>query len=192
MRFTHTSLTSLAVVLLSASRASADDKKPAPPPPPPTPAPAMPAPATQVADHAKAMKGTWKCDGSTFAPDGESTPISGTLTMKLDLDKFWAHSTFTGKGKHPYKFESYRTLDPVTGKWHEVMVDNVGGQEVGTSAGPAGYKITWLTDARGPMGSHKGRHTEEISMGGKQLNLSGETSPDGKTWVKAYEAECKH
>ena len=69
------------------------------------------------------------------------------------------------------------------------MIDNVGGHEVGTSAGPEGAKVVWLTEARGPMGAHKARHTEELV--GKELKLWGETSLDGKSWVKAYEVGCK-
>lgn len=202
--FARAGLTAMTALVALSALALADDKaaKPKPPvdakpvaprpPPPPLPEPpiaTMPTPAAAVGAHVKAMKRSWRCKGSMFLPDGNSIPSDGTLTMKLDLDKFWAHTSYVGKGKHAYKFESYRTLDPASGKWHQVMVDNVGGQEVGTSAGPEGAKIVWLTEARGPMGAHKSRHTEERV--GKELKLWGETSMDGKSWIKAYEVGCK-
>lgn len=164
--------------------------KPAPPKPPPAPmAPVAATPPAAVADHVKAMKGSWKCTGSTLLPDGTEVTRNGTLTVKVDLDGFWSHSTFTSKAKGAYKFDAYRTLDATSGKWHLMLVDSLGGQEVGTSAGPEGSKLVWLTDSRGPGGSRKARHTEQKS--GTDLVFYGETTTDGKLWIKTYEVTCK-
>ena len=209
MRAKHTSLTLSAIAAITlAGLAHADDKqaKPAPTPTPaPTPAPtpdpaakrppppkpvmAPPTPSPALDAHLKNMKKAWRCKGTNYLPDGTSMPSDGTLTVKADLDKFWVRVSYVGKIKPAYKFEAFRTHDPVSGKWNLVLVDNLGGQEIGTSTGPDSGKVVWLTDARSARGTYKSRHTEQ--MLGKELKLWGEVSMDGKSWIKSYEVDCK-
>jgi len=170
--------------------------KPAPPAPgpkaPPTdkaPAPAAmeaPKPAPELTAAAKAVAGNWKCKGTMMTPGGEQ-PMKATMKIKLALDGFWAQTSFSELKKGGFKFESFRTFDGK--KWHSLMVDNMGSQEVGVSDGPKDGKTVWETTSRSAMGDAKARHYEE--MAGKEMKMWGEWSMDkGKTWVKGYEATC--
>ena len=158
--------------------------KPAPAPTP-TPAPAAdkaapaaqmapPAPPAEIAAAAKAMAGTWKCNGSMMMPDGTSAPMKATMKTKIALDKFWAQTSFAETKKNGFKFESYRTFDGK--KWHGVQVDNMGGQEVSWSDGPKENKTVWETTSRSAMGEAKARHYEEVV--GKEIKMWGEYSMD--------------
>lgn len=163
-----------------------DAAKPAPPAPPAPPV--MPTASPEVAAAVKAWTGTWKCNGQAFMPDGSAAPMKATLKTKFALDKFWAQTSFSELKKNGYKFESYRTFDGK--KWHSVMVDNMGAQEVTWSEGPKEGKSTWEGSSRSFMGDTKVRHFEEAA--GKEMKMWGEFSMDkGKTWTKGYEATCK-
>jgi hypothetical protein len=162
---------------------------PAPPVTQPATPPAMPTPPAEVAAFVKANTGTWKCTGKTFMPDGTSMDMKATMKTKFALDNFWAQTTFAETKKKGYKFESYRTFDGK--KWHGVMTDNMGGQEVSWSDGPKENKVTWEATSRSMMGDAKSRHYEEMA-GPKELKMWGEYSMDkGKTYTKMYEATCK-
>jgi hypothetical protein len=161
------------------------DKAPTQPQPPVMGAPKAP---VEIADYVKAATGTWRCTGKTFMPDGTSMDMKATMKAKFSLDKFWAQTSYAELKKNGYKFESFRTFDGK--KWHSVMMDNWGGQEVGTSDGPKEGKVVWEVMSRSAMGDGRGRHYEE--MVGKEMKMWGEYSMDkGKTWAKAYEASCK-
>jgi type IV secretory pathway VirB10-like protein len=163
-----------------------------PPPaaqPAPPAAPAMPTPSAEVAAYVKANTGTWKCTGKMFMPDGTAADMKATMKTKFALDKFWAQTTFVETKKKGFKFESFRTFDGK--KWHGIMADNMGSQEVSWSDGPKENKAVWESTSRSAMGEAKARHHEE-TVGPKEMKLWGEYSLDkGKTWVKAYEASCK-
>lgn len=176
-----------------AAKAPTPAAKPAPAPPAGDKAQApmqMPTAPAEVAAAVKAMAGTWRCQGSTFMPDGTATPIKATMKTKIALDKFWAQVSFVETGKkNGYKFESYRTFDGK--KWHGLMVDNMGGSEVSTSDGPKENKVIWEGSGRSAMGEAKARHHEEL-LSAREVKMWGEWSMDkGKTWVKGYDATCK-
>lgn len=169
------------------------DSKPAPPPttvkPEPPAAMTPPAPSAEVAAYVKANAGAWKCTGKMFMPDGSAADMKATIKTKFALDKFWAQISFAETKKNGFKFEAYRTFDGK--KWHSVMTDNWGSQEVSWSDGPKDGKTVWQATSRSAMGEAKGRHHEEL-LNPKEMKMWGEYSMDkGKTWMKAYEASCK-
>ena len=162
---------------------AAEPAKPAKPVAPPAP----PAPPAEVAAMAKTA-GNWRCTGVAMGPAGEMK-MTATVKNKLDLDKWWVHTSLAETGGGKFKFEAYTTFDGK--KWHRVMVDNMGSQEVSTSDGVKDGKIQWDSTSRSSMGSMPGRHFED-STNPKELKMWGEYSMDkGKTYLKAYDVTCK-
>ena len=153
----------------------------------------MPKPAQQVVDRLKERTGTWKCDGTSIGMDMKDIKFSATMTTKSDLDGFWVHETFVGKageGKAAwtYKFENYSTYDTGMKKWREIIVDNFGGQAIGT--GDDHNLIT--SDMVDGMGKGMMKDHEDASDLKKGLHVWGEASKDaGKTWMKIYDLTCK-
>lgn len=174
------------------------DAKPAmPKEPPPGPAmPEKPTVPTEIEAALKASKGTWKCSGEFFAPDGTSYKNKFTIKVTADLGGLWIRSEMT-EGKHkatkyPLKFTSYRTYDPTSKKWNQVMLDNWGGIGRGWSTGPdATGKTVFEMEMTGMGHTMKFRDYEEPGDKKGTLHSWGEMSMDGKAWTKAYDATCK-
>jgi hypothetical protein len=153
------------------------------------PVPAMPPAPAEIAAMAKAA-GNWRCTGISMNPAGEMKLVA-TIKNKLDMDKWWVRTSFAETGGGKFKFESFTTYDAASKKWHRVMVDNMGGQETGTSDGAKDGKAQWDTSSRSVMGSAIARHYEDMTNP-KELKMWGEYSTDkGKSWMKAYDATCK-
>ncbi|MEZ4363611.1 MAG: hypothetical protein R3B48_25770 [Kofleriaceae bacterium] len=155
-----------------------------PPQPPP-----MPAAPKEVAAMAR-TQGNWRCTGVAMGPMGEQKLVA-SVRNRLDVDKWWVHTSFAEIGGGKYKFEAFTTFDARTNKWHRVMVDNMGGQELAVSDGPKDGITQWDAKSRSIIGEGMGRHHEDRSDP-KVLKMWGEYSVDnGRTWMKAYEASCK-
>lgn len=158
--------------------------------------PARPTPPPELLAAAKAAKGTWRCKGEEFGPDGTAMKATATIKNTLDLDKMWIKGTLTmpkKKGqKRGMKWTSYRTYSPTEKKWTMIGVDNMGGWSKGWSTGPdAAGKVTW--EIEGNMGGTvvKGRDYEEPGAKKNQMHFWGEYAMDGKTYVKAYDVICR-
>jgi hypothetical protein len=158
----------------------------------------MPKPAQQVTDRAKAMAGTWKCEGTAAGMDGKDMKFTGTMSSKSDLDGFWVHDTFSGVAgagatSMKYKFESFATFDAGSKKWRTVMVDNWGGQAIGTGDEMKDGKMDTAAESMDSMmGKGMMKDHVDVSDMKKGAHMWGEGSHDGgKTWNKAYDMMCK-
>ena len=151
----------------------------------------MPKPPQEIADMGKGMVGTWKCTGSGTI-GGTTMDFKGTITHKLDLDKWWIQSALAGSmGKLAYKFTQYTTYDAASKKWRRVSVDNIGASRMLESTGMTDGKLVWNGTATVMGQSLSSRETEDMSKDGKTLHGVGERSTDGgKTWVKMHDATC--
>jgi hypothetical protein len=168
-------------------------------PAPPAPKMEMPKPPKELDDAMKQMTGTWKCTGQVFMDaSGKPTDTKAVITNRSDMDKWFMATNFTATmGKETYKFTGYTTYNAVEKKWYRVMVDNMGSIETNTSAGLTAGKIVWEGESRMgismpgmPSNVTRSRHTEELTD--KAIHMLGEMSMDGgKTWIKAYDANCK-
>jgi hypothetical protein len=171
-----------------------DAAKPAPEP---AKAMEMPKPAQQVVDRVKAMTGTWKCEGTAAGMDGKDQKFTGSMTSKADLDGFWVHDSFSGvsgagKTSMKYKFEMFATYDVNMKKWRNVMVDNWGGQMIGTADEAKDGKMDTTSDSMDMMGKGMMKDHTDFSDMKKGAHMWGEGSHDaGKTWAKAYDMTCK-
>jgi hypothetical protein len=154
--------------------------------------PAMPTPPAELAAMAKAASGTWRCTGTGADDTGAMLKMTATYKTKVDLDKWWITDTFASTmGKTKFKFVTYTTFDAGSKKWRRVMVDNMGGQMVGTSDGMVDGKMTFNMDSMSPRGSSQFRDHADVTNA-KAPKYWGEYSTDkGKTWMKAYEMSCK-
>jgi hypothetical protein len=192
----------LAVLAFGSSTAFADahaEKKKAPDAKAPDAAKMeMPKPDAQIAEVAKAINGTWKCTGKGMGVDGKETDTKVTIANKVanNLDKWWIQTDITtAMGKTPYKIMSFTTYNPLEKKWMRVSVDNFGGTETTTSAGPKDGVLTWEGESIGQMaapgGSHraKGKHTEDMKDP-KNVKMKGEYQMGGK-WMTVYDVSCK-
>ena len=156
-----------------------------------------PKPPAEIAEMAKSMAGTWKCTGKAAMNPADMTQMTDmkmTMTFKVDggLDKFWITGTMASQTKPTMKGTMYTTYDATQKKWFRVMVDNMGGQETGSSTGLKDGKIVWEGEMRMPgMGSMKTRTTETLAAGGKEVSMLGEGTMDGKKWMTGWEANCK-
>jgi glucose/arabinose dehydrogenase len=150
---------------------------------------AMPVAPAEIAAMAKTA-GNLRCTGSTFSPMGEAKMVA-TVKNKLELDKYWIHTSFAQTGGMKFKFEAFTTYDAASKKWSRVMVDNFGSHEVSTSDGVKDNKIVWTGASKSAMGEMPGRHYEDMTNP-KETKMWGEYSMDkGKTYGKAYEMTCK-
>lgn len=184
-----TKATQIAIVvslLAAAGSAFADTPK--------APAMGKPTAPAEVTDMLKGAAGTWKCTGKTFTPDGKSFDLKATMTMKADLDNFWAHESFTapmGKDGN-YKFEAYMTYDAGQKKWRRIQVDNMGSQMMGVAAMSADHKMDMDMDGMSAMGTTKFKDHWDGSDMKAGAHSWGEASMDGgKTFVKVYDMVCK-
>lgn len=152
----------------------------------------MPKPPQELADMAKTAAGTWKCKGQGMGHDMKMAEMTGTMTIKLDVDNWWLHGSFSSKmGKEPFHFESYTTYDPTAKKWHRVMVESGGGWSTGDATASAG-KMDWELATHSMMGDGMFRDHEDNSDLKAGSHNWGEMSMDkGKTWVKVYDMTCK-
>lgn len=154
-----------------------------------------PTPAPEVAQAAKDMGGSWKCEGKVpESPMGPAHAVTGTMTWKLDLDKFWLMGNYaekrTKQNPMPYKFVEHRTFDTTAKKWHSVSVDNMGGWVEGTAGAPDGNKVTW--EGKGYMGGMTmTSHAWEEHKSPKEMHVWGEMSMDGKKYMPAFDVTCK-
>ncbi len=156
----------------------------------------MPKPADQVAARVKAMSGTWKCEGTAAGMDGKDQKFTGTMSTKTDLDGWWVHDSFSGTmGGTPgmkFKFEMFSTFDKNMNKWRTVMVDNWGGQMIGTSDDMKDGKSESTSESMDMMGKGMMKDHTDMSDMKKGAHMWGESSHDGgKTWTKTYDMVCK-
>ena len=177
--------------------APAADKKAAPPADkkaPDAPPPMAPPKAPQeLADMAKQMAGSWKCTGQAMAGPTGMADTKGSITHKLDLDKWWIQSNLSATiGKESFKFTSFTSYDATAKKWHRLGVNNLGGEQSEESAGMTDGKIVWEGSGRMMGMTPKIRDTEEMAKDGKSVHVTGEMSTDGgKTWTKGHDVTCK-
>lgn len=152
-----------------------------------------PKPPADIDAMAKNILGTWKCTGTEHAADGSAKPMTGKMIAKLDLDKWWIHDVFEGKGpRGTFKIVAYSTFDAGSKKWRRVSVDSVGHQYVGTSDGMKDGKLTWNMDFLGTMGSGQFKDTVDTTDPKAGVKFSGTMSMDkGKSWKPVYDMTCK-
>jgi hypothetical protein len=170
---------SIAIVAATATSALADP-------------PDLPRAPAKLAQMTRQSGGAWKCSGSA-AVDGKQTALKAKMSVKLDtsLDRWWIQGTFAETRKGGIKYTSYTTLDEKTGRWHRVLVDNAGGYETVESAGGTTGKVDWEGVSRGPRGTAKTKHHEEM-VSAKEVKMWGElTTDDGASWQKSYDVTCK-
>jgi hypothetical protein len=150
-------------------------------------------PPAELADMAKGAAGTWKCKGQGMDHTMKMVDMTATMTVKLDVDNYWLHGSFSSKmGKEPFHFESYTTFDPASKKWKRVMVESGGGWSTGESAGMKDNKMDWELASHSMMGEAMFRDHEDMSDPKVGVKQWGEFSMDkGKTWTKVYEVACK-
>ena len=151
-------------------------------------------PPAELAEMAKGAAGTWHCKGQGMDPKTmKMADMTGTMTMKLDVDNWWMHGSFSSKmGKEPFHFESFTTFDPAAKKWKRVMVESGGGWSSGESAGLKDGKIDWDLATHSAMGDAMFRDHEDLTDVKAGVKMWGEFSMDkGKTWTKVYEMACK-
>lgn len=177
--------------------------------PPPTPAmpvvppPATPTPAAELKELASGLAGKWNCIGTVSMDGKTSIKNSAKITNKLDLEGWWMQTNYDGMmGKQRYKFVTYTTFNQVDKKFTRVMFDNMGGQETDTALaidhGMADkWALTWDGEAKaavampGMPSKVKMRHVDAVSNKGKELQMRGEMTMDGKTWIEIYSSTCK-
>lgn len=157
----------------------------------------LPKPPQEIADFAKSMAGTWTCTGKMMADPAKPTEMvdmkaKNTFKLNTDLDKWWIQMNLEiPMGKAKMKIQAFTTFNPSDKKWYRYGVDNMGGAEWTSSAGPKDNKIVWEGESMGPMGKAKVRHHDDMSDAKAGVKVKGEMSMDGKTWVTGYEATCK-
>ncbi len=181
-------LTGLALADTPKAPAKADASKPDPV----MMKPEAPKPPAEIDAMAKNIVGNWKCTGTSTGPDGSSSKMTGKITAKVDLDKWWISDVFEGKGdRGAFKMVAYSTFDAGSKKWRRVSIDNMGHQYVGTSDGMKDGKLVWNLDFMGAMGAGQFRDSIDPTDP-KAVKFSGVMSVDkGKTWKPAYEMTCK-
>jgi hypothetical protein len=158
--------------------------------PMPPPKPIVQKPAPEVAAFGKQYAGTWTCKGNTMRGDGSSTPLTASVSVRLDLDNAWVVTSLVEKSG-PLKWTEYRTYDAVAKQWSRVQLANTSGYVVSTSLGEQGGKWTWTGTARSPNGSLELRDYEQADgKDGKAIKLWGEAMLGG-SWTKLYEVTCR-
>lgn len=154
----------------------------------------MPKAPQELADMAKAMTGTWKCTGKALGEDMKTmADMTATAKPKLEGNGWWMHLVYDAKmGKMPFHFDEYTTFDAKAKQWRRVMVESMGGINMGTSSGPANNKMDWDLTTKSMMGEGMFRDHEDWSDPKAGFKSWGEMSMDkGKTWTKVYEQTCK-
>ncbi len=152
--------------------------RPAPPPTPPV--------APEIGKLGKQIAGTYKCKGVALRADGSSTPLTGTVTAKLDLDNAWIQTSLVED--NGIKMVEYRTYDGVAKQWTRLQMASTTAHVVSTSLGEQNGKWTWEGTATSPQGTTQLRDHEQRD--GKQLELWGEALLGG-SWQKQYQVTCK-
>lgn len=151
-------------------------------------------PPQELAESAAHAVGTWKCSGQGMDKSMKMAEMTGTMTIKLELDNWWLHESFAatmGKTKEPYRYESFVSFDAPTKKWKRVLIESGGSWASGESAGMKAGKLDWDLSMH-TMGDMAFRDHEDASDPKAGVKMWGEFSPDkGKTWIKVYEMTCK-
>jgi hypothetical protein len=180
----------IAAALAFTTTAMADDKmKKEAPKKEAAPKYEAPKPATEIADMAKGMAGTWKCTSKSVVDDkGTWVDFKGTTKMTVDggLDKFWIKGEWTAEGTNKAKMKGveYMTYDGTQKKWFRVAMDNTGGHEVSSSSdGKA-----WTGEMR--MKGHTAKTKATVGFDGKELKVNAEAEM-GKKWAPVFEMTCK-
>jgi hypothetical protein len=173
----------LSISLLVSSSAFAQDKTaPAGPPPP----------APQLEEAMKPMMGNWKCSGKTHASEmGPEHPISGTMSVKADLQKHWYVLRWDEKKtkQSPVPFSMMGAFGWAGDKLMSAAFDNMGGVTHATSAGWKDNVIVW--EGSSQMGPMKMGFRETMTQDKKALSSKVEfQGKDGK-WVTGVEYTCK-
>lgn len=152
-----------------------------------------PKPPADIEAMAKNVVGTWKCTGTTTTPAGATEKMTGKVTAKIDLDKWWINDVVEAKdARGTFKMVSYSTFDASSRKWRRVSLDNMGTQYVGTSDGMKDGKLVWNLDFMGAMGAGQFKDTVDPTDPKAGVKFTGVMSVDkGKTWKPAYEMTCK-
>lgn len=119
-------------------------------------------------------------------PDGSSSPIVATVTVKLELDGTWIVTSLVEK-TGTLKWTEYRTYDAVAKQWTKLQMVNTTGHVRSTSLGEQNGAWTWEGTAASPQGSVQLRDHEQYGTG--QFTLRGEVLLGG-SWQKAYEVSC--
>jgi hypothetical protein len=174
-------------IAITSTIAAADEAKPAKP----HAKIEMPRPAPELAAMAKDWTGTWACKGKAWMPDGSEHAMTGKLTARLDLNRFWLHESWDGQlDKIGYKQETYTTYDAKAKRWRRVVVNSLGGQMTGTSEAASDNKLDFTLEAISVMGPVMLK--EHVDMTDpKAPKLSTERSMDGgTTWQKDYALTC--
>jgi hypothetical protein len=143
---------------------------------------------------AKGMAGTWKCTGKDTDPKDPTkvTEMTGTMTSKLDMDKWFVRGDWTGKSTMGNAHGTfYTTYDSTQKKWFRFGMDSMGGTEYSSSSGMQGTKMVWEGEMRSSMmpSTIKMRTTEDI--GAKEVKISSEALVDGKSYKQVFEMTCK-
>ena len=174
-----------------------------PPAMPVVPPPTTPKPAAELKELASGLAGKWNCTGTVSMDGKTSIKNSAKITNKLDLEGWWMQTTYDGMmGKQRYKFVTYTTFNQADKKFMRVMFDNMGGQETDTALaidhGMADkWALTWEGETKAAVAmpgmptKMKMRHLESVSNKGKELQMRGEMTMDGKTWIEIYSSTCK-
>jgi hypothetical protein len=153
-----------------------------------------PKPPAEIDAMAKNVVGNWKCTGTETAMDGSTSKITGKVTGKLDLDKWWLNDVTEGKSdkRGAFKMIAYSTFDTSSKKWRRIAIDNMGVQYVGTSDGIKDGKLVWNMDFISAGASGQFKDTVDPSDPKAGVKFSGVMSVDkGKTWKPVYEMLCK-
>src|SRR3954468_17319818 len=198
--FSRAALALVGMTGLAAAQPKADAPRPDAKPADAKPADAKPAdakqdlvPPAELAMAAKMAAGTWHCKGQGIDRNQKMTDLTGTMSIRLDVNNWWLHATFDSRmGREAFHFESFSTFHPATKKWTRVMVESGGNWASGESAGEKDKKLDWELATHSPaMGDGMFRDHEDLSDPKAGAKMSGEFSPDkGKTWVKVYDIAC--
>jgi hypothetical protein len=173
--------------------ATADDAKKAPaaagaPAPPAVVAPVPPPPPVPAKelDTAKPYLKAWSCSGTNMSND----KITGKITFKLDLDKFWINVRFeepkTAK-MGAFTGQAYLGFDPSSKTWIFEGFDNHGGDiHLKATGAITGDKMVFDGDASDMRGKVPAKFT--ISMDAKTKHMAFVGEFGGKT---AFNYDCK-
>lgn len=155
--------------------------------PPPKVVKPPPTNTVEVADHAKALIGTWQCKGTLSRGDGSSQARHATMTVKLDLDGGWIAMAMVENTESTGKRTAYRTYDPVAKQWTQVTMGSGGVHS--TTASPGEAQGAWMFAGVEEQltASIQVRDHEERTKDGLKL---WRESLLGGAWTKTSEMTC--
>jgi hypothetical protein len=150
----------------------------------------------ELADLAKLEAGSWKCKGHGL---DKATDLTGTLSIKLEVDSWWLHATFDGTaGKSPLHVETFTSWFGNSGDttvprhWQRTTIANNGWYGAGESTSESkDGKVDIELAGHTPGGAYQLRDHEDASDLKTGLKLTREMTPDhGKTWAPVYVLTC--